>query len=145
MGSSFAKVLREMGLGGWSKARTPLPWGRQAQPVTLQPLLFSLPKFHLAAQTPGCGMAESQGGASERGGAPSGGGQPALGAGEEGTAGNLGGHNMCVLSHASQVMDTKVLLGWSWTYSSCPLTSSLFPGHCHRLYWREGCSPMAVF
>lgn len=39
----------------------------------------------------------------------------AFGVGEEGTAGTLGGHSPCVLSHASQVMDTKVLLGWPWT------------------------------
>lgn len=53
---SFAKVLGEPGLRGWSKGSD--LQGKQARPVILpmashQPVLFSLPMSHLEAQTPG--------------------------------------------------------------------------------------------
>lgn len=137
MGSSFAKVLREAGLGA----------GRPSQAsfsLSCPPCISSRLR-HLAVG------AASQGGASERGGAPPGGGQPAMcvflkafRAGEEGTAGTLGGHNTCALSHASQVMGTKVLLGWPPQAAPSLLPSPLGPWLAKAML-EEGCSPRADF
>lgn len=51
----------------------------------------------------------------------------AFGVGGEGTAGPHGSHDPCMLPRASQVMDTKVLLGGLRTYQPSTLPSPFFP------------------
>lgn len=71
----------------------------------------------------------------------------AIGVGGEGTAGPHGSHDPCVLSRASQVMNTKVLLGGLWTYQPSRLPSPFFPVSwvpAAMGYAGGGCSPRAV-
>lgn len=111
------------------------PQSRQTEPATCQLLLSSPHKFHLKAQTPGCGGGQRAREESREGRGSTWRKPASLRAREEGTA---GGHNTCVLSHASQVMDTKILRGWPRTYQYPKLPSralSLLGPGCHRLCW----------
>lgn len=120
------------------------PQSRQTEPATCQLLLSSPHKFHLKARTPGCGGGQRAREESREGRGSTWREPASLRAREEGTA---GGHNTCVLSHASQVMDTEILRGWPRTYQYPKLPSralSLLGPGCHRLCWGR-CSPGLSF